>query len=85
MDPLTHESARSLRYTVYSLLIVVSVGCMVGRIWTVRSDRGKTPFLSANDRSRWATIRALVELPHVQHRSSQFWSYGAAASRLVHD
>ena len=61
MDPLTHENARFLRYAVYTLLIVVSVGCMVGRIGTVRSDRGKTPFLSANDRSRWATVRALVE------------------------
>ena len=61
MDPLTLENARFLRYSVYTLLIVVSVGCMVGRIGTVRSDRGKTPFLSANDRSRWATVRALVE------------------------
>ncbi len=34
---------------------------MVGRIWTVESSLGKTPLLSANDRSRWATVRALVD------------------------
>lgn len=61
MELSSHDSTRSLRYTVYLLLVIISVGCMVGRVWTVRSDRGRTPFLSANDRSRWATIRALVE------------------------
>ena len=40
------------------LLIAATVGGTLGRIATVRSPGGETPFLSANDRSRWAAIRA---------------------------
>ncbi len=43
------------------LLIVISAATMVGRIMTVRASTGETPMLSANDRSRWCTIRALVD------------------------
>lgn len=66
-----------LRRGVYLLLIAISVGGMVGRTLAVNSvdvvrlekylaDQGKPrqlqrPFLSSNDRSRWATVRALVE------------------------
>ncbi len=55
-DPQTR-----LRWGIYGLLIAVAVGVMVGRILCVASASGKTPFLSANDRSRWCTIRALVD------------------------
>jgi hypothetical protein len=46
---------------IYSLLIVVSCGMMAARVMRVAPSDPKnpTPFLSANDRSRWATIRAL--------------------------
>src|SRR5215208_996776 len=51
----------SLRWWIYSLLIVISAGIQVARVMRVDSSDPKspTPFLSANDRSRWATIRAL--------------------------
>ncbi len=55
------DSRRELRLAVYGLLIVISVGTMIGRIWTVKSSLGETPLLSANDRSRWCTVRALVD------------------------
>lgn len=55
------DPRRSLRLAIYSLLIVLSAGSMVGRILAVRSDLGETPLLGANDRSRWCTIRALVD------------------------
>ncbi len=54
-------STAQLRRIVYSLLIVTSVATMVGRIMSVESKSGKTAMLSANDRSRWCTIRSLVD------------------------
>ena len=50
-----------LRWAIYTLLIALSAGLMLARIARLEpSDpKSKTPFLSANDRSRWATIRAL--------------------------
>ena len=103
-DP-AEQSRAALRRGVYGLLMALSIGVMIGRIFAVNSvDRigqendlvsravarqvadaktaGKTaspadleqwqrearakvdlqrPFLSANDRSRWDTIRSLVE------------------------
>jgi hypothetical protein len=64
------QSGTSLRRTVYVLLIAISAATMVGRVLSVRSANGGTPLLSANDRSRWGTVRALVdegtfELDHV--------------------
>jgi hypothetical protein len=52
-----------LRWFVYGLLIAVSVGTMTARVTQVESasQADPSPFLSANDRSRWATIRALVD------------------------
>ncbi|HET6878747.1 MAG TPA: hypothetical protein VFI31_01175 [Pirellulales bacterium] len=67
------------RRQIYAILIAVSVGGMVGRIFAVNAvdtvrlekylkDQGRhdwqkqRPFLSSNDRSRWATVRSLVEL-----------------------
>ena len=101
------DEARALRWGVYVLLITLSVGTMLGRIFAVDAvDRAaiqefrigqemsrrtaefkkkglsgeklaaaieelrprvrarfhaQRPFLSANDRSRWCTVRALVE------------------------
>jgi hypothetical protein len=61
-------SAAQLRWSIYALLIAVASGAMLGRILAVDSvDEGKRdpqrhrPFLSANDRSRWDTVRSLVE------------------------
>ncbi len=67
------HSAR-LRWGIYLVLIALATGNMAGRLLAVNSvdkvalekaRRGKEilqrPFLSANDRSRWMTIRALVE------------------------
>ncbi len=61
MNELRTEAAHQLRWMVYGLLLVTSVGAMIGRTWTVKSSLGKTPLLSANDRSRWSTVRALVD------------------------
>src|SRR5262245_17069167 len=50
-----------LRRSLYALFIAVSTAMMLARVARVDSPDPKnpTPFLSANDRSRWATIRAL--------------------------
>lgn len=48
-------------WSIFLILIVCSVAMVTGRVMTVRnhSARGDSPFFSANDRSRWCTIRAL--------------------------
>ncbi|HZN33197.1 MAG TPA: hypothetical protein VFB80_05235, partial [Pirellulaceae bacterium] len=55
------NDAPAARWWIYSLLIVISGGIMLARVMHVQSGEGNnaTPFLSANDRSRWTTIRAL--------------------------
>ena len=58
MDNDTYKAHR--RYT-YWLLILIGLAISAGRIAVVTSKEGDTPFLSANDRSRWCTIAALVE------------------------
>ncbi|MGD9637283.1 MAG: hypothetical protein AB7G28_00295 [Pirellulales bacterium] len=68
------DSAARLRWGIYLVLIAIAAGNMSGRLLAVNSvdkaaleasRRGKEklqrPFLSANDRSRWLTIRSLVE------------------------
>lgn len=55
------EQNRSLRWGIYGLLIAIAVGSMVGRIFAVNDSVNRRPFLSGNDRSRWCTIRSLVE------------------------
>ncbi|MBW3600461.1 MAG: hypothetical protein KY475_24755, partial [Planctomycetes bacterium] len=57
----SREPHAPLRRTVYALLIVIAAGSIAGRILCVASPSGETPFLSANDRSRWSTIRSLVD------------------------
>lgn len=61
MIAVQDESTAQLRRIVYTLLIVTSAATMVGRIMAVESKSGKTAMLSANDRSRWCTIRSLVD------------------------
>jgi hypothetical protein len=64
-DAPSDDRLAQLRWGVYSILIAVAVGNMAGRLLAVNSvDRTgarQRPFLSANDRSRWLTVRALVE------------------------
>jgi hypothetical protein len=65
MTDITTDSRVDLRRGVYLLLICLSTGAMLGRILAVdsvdKANRPHRPFLSANDRSRWCTVRALVE------------------------
>ena len=49
------------RRSVYAVLIISSLVACMGRTLTIRSRDQRSPFLSANDRSRWCTIRALVD------------------------
>jgi hypothetical protein len=58
---LSPDSSSHLRRNLYAILIISSAATMVGRIMHVESKSGKTAMLSANDRSRWCTIRALVD------------------------
>ncbi len=57
------ETSAALRWAVYALLIALAAGSMTGRVLRVTNGNHKnpSPFLSANDRSRWCTIRALVD------------------------
>ncbi len=55
----TGDVARGLRISLYWLLAAIALGQTTANIIQVRSDKEDTPFLSANDRSRWAMIRAL--------------------------
>jgi predicted secreted protein len=50
-----------LRRLVYAVLIAIAAAQMLARVARLRpaDPKSPTPFLSANDRSRWATIRAL--------------------------
>jgi len=57
---LENETRRRLRRNVYLLLAVTALGAAFGRIVQVRASTGESPMLSANDRSRWCTIAALV-------------------------
>lgn len=55
------DQVRPLRLAVYTILIVIVLAITAGRIGAVAARDGCTPFLSANDRSRWCTVRSLVE------------------------
>ena len=65
------DASFQLRVAVYALLIVCSTGAMIGRVLAVKAvhiETGggrirlvETPLLSANDRSRWSTVRCLVD------------------------
>ena len=60
------ELCRARHWSIYWLLIVCSVAMISGRVMTLNhyaDTRGtldvEAPFFSANDRSRWCTVRAL--------------------------
>lgn len=53
------DTAARTRWTMYTLLFAIAAGGMAARIMSVEGASGNTPFLSANDRSRWSTIRSL--------------------------
>lgn len=57
----TTDDWRTLRWSVYALLIAVATASMTAKLMQVRSASraDPSPFLSANDRSRWCTIRSL--------------------------
>ena len=55
------ELSDGMRRALYVLIIVTTLAACLGRTISVRSKDGRGPFQSANDRSRWCTIRALVE------------------------
>ena len=61
MKSLADTTNASLRWSIYVLLIAASTGVMFARVMSVTAKHGRTPFQSANDRSRWATMRALVD------------------------
>jgi hypothetical protein len=63
MNDESFSVSNYLRWSVYGLLIGLSVGASAARVMQVDngSQKNPSPFLSANDRSRWATIRALVD------------------------
>jgi len=50
-------------WSIYWILIVVALSVASGRVLTIRNTdtRGDSPFFSANDRSRWCTVHALVD------------------------
>jgi len=55
------KSRQALRIGVYLILCALAFSWTISRVATVKSTLGKTPLLSANDRSRWSTVRALVD------------------------
>lgn len=57
----SNDTPRISRRSVYYLLIATSLGALLGRVCIVEARDQETPFLSANDRSRWCTVRALVD------------------------
>jgi hypothetical protein len=48
-------------WAIFWILIICSVATVAGRVMVVQNHKAQadTPFFSANDRSRWATIRML--------------------------
>jgi hypothetical protein len=61
MEMTNDDPGRSLRRGIYLLLAITAIASAAGRIMAVRATTGETPMLSANDRSRWCTIAALVD------------------------
>ncbi|MEM9941155.1 MAG: hypothetical protein AAF939_06160 [Planctomycetota bacterium] len=50
-------------WSIFWILILCSTATLAGHLVTIKNHnaRGESSFFSANDRSRWSTIRALVE------------------------
>lgn len=60
-QPCNSTSCSKSLWQTYHLLIFLALALTAGRITVVTSREGDTAFLSANDRSRWATVACLVE------------------------
>lgn len=60
-SPPSDSVTRRLHWGIAGVLILSSLGLTVGRLLAVRSRDQHTPMLSANDRSRWCAVRALVD------------------------
>ena len=61
MSSIPQEELRQrTRWTWYMVLILTSVSVNAGRVFVMQSRDTYTPMLSANDRSRWCTVRSLV-------------------------
>lgn len=54
------DALQAIRRTMVIWLVLGSA-FVLGNLMRVRSQLGGTPLLSANDRSRWSTVRSLVE------------------------
>ena len=63
LQPIETDSRAAGRrlWPIYSLLIVCSLASMTGRLVQLEGESygERVPFLSANDRSRWCTVRSL--------------------------
>lgn len=55
------DTTRILRWTAYTAIGLASLASVSGHLMSVVAETGESPMLSANDRSRWCTVRALVE------------------------
>lgn len=59
---MNDDQDRSLTFrSIATLIALISIAVVVGRICSAESKDRKTPFFSANDRSRWCMISALVD------------------------
>ncbi|MCM2370070.1 hypothetical protein [Aporhodopirellula aestuarii] len=56
-----HDVPREKRFRMHLVLIAVTLALVAGRIAVVINAEGDAAVLSANDRSRWASVAALVE------------------------
>ncbi|TWT89386.1 hypothetical protein [Neorhodopirellula pilleata] len=56
-----HEQPQQRRIRMHFILIAITLALVSGRIATVINPEGDSAFLSANDRSRWVSVAALVE------------------------
>lgn len=56
-----HEEPKRRRIRMHAILIAVTLALVAGRIATVINPEGDSACLSANDRSRWVSVAALVE------------------------
>lgn len=56
-----HDEPRNERLKMHTILIVATLALVAGRIATVINTEGDAAFVSANDRSRWVSVAALVE------------------------
>src|SRR5262245_18072331 len=71
MDPQT-------RKRVMTLMLVVSVATAAARLVSLQPADAPVPAFSSNDKSRWATIRALVE-NGTYVIGEQIWTWEAGA------